>query len=172
MNAGNSYGGGGSRFLACCVSAFVLSQSATAQDAPLAALAVLAGHCWKGEFAEGGSWDRHCFEWAQDGHFLRDTHVVTGRRGPYGGETLYRFDAIGKRIVFHYFDATGGYSEGEVQPSAGALQFPDERYEEGGRTRTLRTTWRFESSRQVIAVTDELQGDRWTEAWRIVYRRE
>jgi len=28
----------------------------------------------------------------------------------YGGETLYRFDAAKQRIVYHYFDATGGYS--------------------------------------------------------------
>lgn len=60
--------------------------SAAPADAPLAALSRLAGHCWKGEFADGGSWDRHCFEWAYDGKFLHDEHVVTGKRAPYGVE--------------------------------------------------------------------------------------
>jgi hypothetical protein len=59
-------------------------------ETPLAPLAFLAGSCWTGEFAEGGSFDRHCFEGAYDGKFLRDVHVVTGKRGPYGGESLYR----------------------------------------------------------------------------------
>ena len=72
--------------------ALVLGGGALAATSPLAPLARLEGHCWQGEFAEGGSWDRHCFVWAYDGQFLRDTHVVTGKRGPYGGETLYRFD--------------------------------------------------------------------------------
>ena len=61
----------------------LLGAGAFAAEPPLAPLARLEGHCWQGEFAEGGSWDRHCFAWAYDGQFLRDTHVVTGKRGPY-----------------------------------------------------------------------------------------
>ncbi len=56
---------------------------------------------------------------------------MTGKRGPYGGETLYRFDAATQRIVYHYFDSTGGYSEGAVEPADGELSFPEERYQEG-----------------------------------------
>lgn len=67
--------------------------AAAEPDATLSPLARLAGDCWQGEFGEGDSWDRHCFAWAYGGKFLRDTHAVTGRRGPYGGETWYRFDA-------------------------------------------------------------------------------
>ena len=55
----------------------LVASAVPAADAPLAPLSRLAGHCWKGEFAEGGSWDRHCFEWAYDGKFLHDKHVVT-----------------------------------------------------------------------------------------------
>ena len=150
----------------------LVGAGAGAADAPLAPLARLAGHCWKGEFAEGGSWDEHCFAWAYDGRFLRDTHVVTGKRGPYGGETLYRFDAVRQRIVFHYFDATGGYSEGSVEPADGMLGFPEERYEGGGQTRVLRTAWRFEGDERFAAVTEELRDGRWVEAWRVVYSRQ
>ena len=153
------------------LSAFTLCAAAFAADSPLAPLARLEGHCWKGEFAEGGSWDEHCFAWAYDGKFLRDTHVVTGKRGPYGGETLYRFDAAAQRIVYHYFDATGGYSEGSVEPADGALKFPEERYQ-GGQTRVLRTTWRFDGDDRYAAVTEELRDGRWAEAWRVVYTKQ
>ena len=145
---------------------------AYAGESPLAPLAFLAGSCWKGEFAEGGSFDRHCFEWAYDGKFLRDTHVVTGKRGPYSGESIYRFDAKAKRIVFHYFDSTGGYSDGPVEPASSELRFPEERYYEGQKVRTLRTLWRREGSERFIAVTEELKDTVWTETWRIAYTKE
>jgi hypothetical protein len=139
---------------------------------PLAPLNRLAGHCWKGEFAEGGSWDRHCFEWAYAGKFLHDRHVVTGKRAPYSGETWYRFDSKTQRIVFHYFNSMGGYSEGEVQTAQNELRFPEERYEQRGKTQVLRTVWRFESETRMIALTEQRSGDKWVEAWRIAFSRE
>ena len=149
-----------------------LASAATAADAPLAPLSRLAGHCWKGEFAEGGSWDRHCFEWAYDGKFLQDKHVVTGKRAPYGGETWYRVDGQAGRIVFHYFNSQGGYSEGDVQPAQNELRFPEERYEQGGKTMVLRTIWRFEGDSKMLALTEQQKGDQWAEAWRVTFSRE
>jgi hypothetical protein len=143
-----------------------------AADASLAPLSRLAGHCWKGEFAEGGSWDRHCFEWAYDGKFLHDKHVVTGKRAPYGGETFYRYDRKAQRIEFHYFNSQGGYSEGHVLPEQNELRFPEERYEQGGKALVLRTIWRFEGEAKMLAVTEQLQDGQWVEAWRIVFARE
>lgn len=120
--------------------------AAPAAESPLAPLARLAGHSWKGEFAEGGSWDRHCFEWTYDG---KD-----------------------QRIVFHYFNSAGGYSEGDVQPAQNELRFPEERYEQGGKTMLLRTIWRFEGDSRMLAVTGQQSGDKWVEAWRIGFARE
>ena len=161
------------RVLASSLAAvLLLTADSLAAQSPLAPLARLEGHCWRGEFAEGGSWDRHCFAWAYDGQFLRDTHVVTGKRGPYGGETLYRFDAATKRIVFHYFDATGGYSEGAVAPIDSGLEFPEERYREGGQLRVLRTIWLFDGDDRYSTVTEEQRDGRWVEAWRVVYAKE
>ena len=154
------------------LSTLLLSGVVLGADAPLAPLARLEGHCWKGEFAEGGSWDEHCFAWAYDGQFLRDTHVVTGKRGPYGGETLYRFDGAKQRILYHYFDATGGYSEGSVEPADGELKFPNERYQDGNQVRVLRTTWRFDGDDRYAAVTEEQRDGRWVEAWRVVYEKQ
>jgi len=154
------------------LSLFAFAAVTLGAESPLAPLARLEGHCWQGEFAEGGSWDKHCFAWAYEGQVLRDTHVVTGKRGPYGGETLYRFDAATKRIVYHYFDATGGYSEGAVIPAESELGFPEERYQEGAQVRVLRTTWRFDGDDRYSAVTEEQRDGRWVEAWRVVYSKE
>ena len=148
------------------------TSTAAAADAPLAALSRLAGHCWKGEFADGGSWDRHCFEWAYDGKFLHDKHVVTGKRAPYGGETFYRYDAKAQRIHYHYFNSQGGYSEGSVQPAQNELRFPEERYEQDGKAMVLRTIWRFEGDAKMLAVTEQQRDGQWVEAWRIAFARE
>src|SRR5262245_18847006 len=149
-----------------------LTSTAPAADAPLAPLSRLAGHCWKGELADGGSWDRHCFEWAYDGKFLHDKHVVTGKRAPYGGETFYRYDAKAQRILYHYFNSQGGYSEGDVHPAQNELRFPEERYEQDGKTMVLRTIWRFEGDAKMLAVTEQQRDDQWVEAWRIAFARE
>jgi hypothetical protein len=149
-----------------------LVSTAAATDAPLAPMARLAGHCWKGEFAEGGSWDRHCFEWAYDGKFLHDKHVVTGKRAPYGGETFYRYDAQAQRIHFHYFNSQGGYSEGGVEPGRNELRFPIERYQQGGKTTVLRTTWKFDGETKMLAVTEQQRDGAWIEVWRIAFSRE
>jgi hypothetical protein len=150
----------------------LLAGAAPAADSPLAPLSRLAGHCWKGEFAEGGSWDRHCFEWAYDGKFLHDEHVVTGKRAPYGGETFYRYDDQDKRIAYHYFNSQGGYSEGSVQPAQNELRFPEERYEQSGKSFVLRTIWRFEGETKMLAVTEQRKDGQWVEAWRIAFSRE
>ena len=149
-----------------------LASAAPAADSPLAPLSRLAGHCWKGEFAEGGSWDRHCFEWAYDGKFLHDVHVVTGKRAPYGGETWYRHDEKANRIVFHYFNSQGVYSEGDMQPAQNELRFPEERYEQGGKALVLRTIWRFEGETKMLAVTEQQKDGKWVEAFRISFSRE
>jgi hypothetical protein len=149
-----------------------LTSAASAADAPLAPLSRLAGHCWKGEFADGGTWDRHCFEWAYEGKFLHDKHALSGKRAPYGGETFYRYDAKAQRILYHYFNSQGGYSEGDVQPAQNELRFPEERYQQGGKTMVLRTIWRFEGDAKMLAVTEQQRDGQWVEAWRIAFSRE
>lgn len=150
------------------VSLLVSAPSSSAEN-PLAPLAFLAGNCWQGEFADGGSWDKHCFEWAYDGRFLRDRHVVTGKRAPYSGESMYRFD--GQRIVFHYFSSAGGYSEGIVESGEKELRFPEERYTQGGKELKLRTVWKIVSETNYVAITEQLRDGKWQEAWRVDFKR-
>jgi hypothetical protein len=159
-------------FVTLLLGSIAFTPATPASDAPLAPLSRLAGHCWKGEFAEGGTWDRHCFEWAYDGKFLHDKHALSGKRAPYGGETWYRYDAKAQRIVFHYFNSDGGYSEGDVHPAPDELRFPEERYEQGGKTMVLRTIWRFEGESRMLAVTEQQRDGQWIEAWRVAFSRE
>jgi hypothetical protein len=56
--------------------------SAAAPIEPLQPMAFLAGHCWKGDFADGKQSDEHCFTWLYDGKALRDTHTVRTPGGP------------------------------------------------------------------------------------------
>jgi len=61
------------------VLAVLLMVSSMASAEPIEALKpmrFLAGHCWKGTFADGKKTDEHCFEWLYGGKALRDTHTV------------------------------------------------------------------------------------------------
>jgi hypothetical protein len=64
------------------------------------------------------------------------------------------------------------YSEGDVRPGQNELRFPEERYEQDGRTMVLRTIWRFEGDTKMLAVTEQQRDGRWVEAWRIAFSRE
>ena len=41
-------------------------------------MAFLAGHCWKGDFADGKQTDEHCFQWLYGGKALRDSDQLIG----------------------------------------------------------------------------------------------
>ena len=76
---------------------------------PLRPMAFLAGHCWKGQFADGKQTDEHCFAWLYDGKALRDTHTVRAPGRPdYVGETTYYWDSASKRVEFVYIENLGG----------------------------------------------------------------
>lgn len=102
--------------------------SPAAAESRLQPVAFLAGHCWKGTFPDGKQQDEHCFEWFYEGKFLRDRHVVTGGEADYRGESVYYWDSASSQLHFIYFNVLGGVSQGTVQPQAGTLQFPEERY--------------------------------------------
>jgi hypothetical protein len=59
-----------------------------------------------------------------------------------------------------------------VQPAQNELRFPEERYEQSGKSFVLRTIWRFEGETQMLAVTEQQKDGQWVEAWRIAFSRE
>jgi hypothetical protein len=92
-------------------------------DARFAPMAFLVGSCWVGTFPDGKQTDEHCFEWAYDGKFIRDRHVVRGGP-PYSGETFYAWDAANKHVGYWYFSSMGTVQEGYVEETKEGLVFP------------------------------------------------
>jgi len=127
------------------VLAVFLMASSMAGAEPIEALkpmAFLAGHCWKGQFADGKQTDEHCFAWLYGGKALRDTHTVRAPGRPdYVGETTYYYDAAAKRVEWVYIENLGGISRGTVENAAGVLVFPPTQYVAEGETMTYRVRW-------------------------------
>ena len=129
------------RFALCAV-LFVSTLAGAQGAAPLQPLAFVAGHCWKGTFADGSTTDEHCFEWMYGGKFLRDRHVVKSASKPdYVGETFYYWDAEAKQIQYIYLENAGGVSRGSAEPAADGVVFPPARYVGEKMAMTYRVRW-------------------------------
>jgi hypothetical protein len=129
--------------------------------------AFLAGSCWKGTFPDGKRADEHCFEWIYGGQFLRDRHSVAGGPAPYGGETIYYFDAPSKAVQYLYINVLGGNSRGSVAAEGGVLMFPEEKYSDGKHEQTYRSSWRRDGDDEYVVLTELKTPDGWKEAWRL-----
>ena len=120
------------------------AQAAPALRQGLEPLAVLVGHCWRGDFG-GGRQDTHCFESVYGGQHVRDRHEVTGGAAVYRGETLYSWDGAAGAVTFTYWNSAGGVSRGTMRPGEGRLDFGDESYTApDGRRITISTHWRLD----------------------------
>ena len=122
----------------------------------------LAGSCWESPMP-GGARDVHCYEWALDGAFLRDTHEVTGPRGRYAGEAIYGWDAERGVLRYWYFNTLGGVSEGEARRDGDAWIFSDT-YRGGGKVLEFRTTQTRSGPDNYERVTEELRDGAWKAA--------
>lgn len=155
------------------VLAIVLAAAPTlaAETNPLSPLDVLAGSCWDGSFVVGpGKKDVHCFTRMYGGKYLRDVHQVDG--GPYGGESIYAWDPVAKRIAFTYYDAGGGISRGTLDATGKALVFGDDRYRgPNGEEIVLRTTWTFSGRDAYTAATEQMTADGWKPMMTIAFKR-
>lgn len=105
-------------------------------------MAFLAGHCWKGLFADGKRTDEHCFQWLYDGRALRDTHTVrTPGKPDHVGEATYYFDSAAKRVDWLYIENDGGVSRGTVLSEGNAFVFPPTEFIGDGQPMTYRVRW-------------------------------
>lgn len=160
------------------LAALVLSCSASVAGAAtepaelLKPMAFLAGHCWKGTFADGKRTDEHCFTWMVDGHALRDTHVVRTPGKPDGvGESTYYVDSAGKHVEFLYVENSGGFSRGTVEDHRDALLFPDAHYVAEGEAMVYRARWTRQGDDAYEAWSEAQTGSGWVTMFRIVLRR-
>jgi hypothetical protein len=148
------------------------SLSVAAPIEPLQPLAFLAGHCWKGDFADGKRTDEHCFVWLYDGKALRDTHTVrTPGRPDYVGETTYYWDSAANRLEYLYIENAGGVSRGSVHSTAEALVFPATQYVEGGQSMTYRVRWTRLSDTSYEAWSEMQVKDGWTTMFKMTMKQ-
>ena len=143
-------------------------QPAAATASPLSALDFLLGSCWTGAGPRDS--DRHCFTKAY-GHFVRDVHEVTGAAKPYGGETLYHWDAKAGVVRFTYWNTVGGVSTGTMSVEGNALVFPESYEGKDGRLIELRSVWTPDGADAYVATVMQKKGDTWAEVSRRVFKR-
>jgi hypothetical protein len=101
----------------------------------------LVGSCWIGAFPDGKSTDEHCFEWMFDGKFIREHHVVRGTAEPYGGETVFAWDAEKEQLVFWYWNTQGGFSTGTGEYTGEGIIFPERHVTEHG-VKEMKAVWK------------------------------
>lgn len=93
---------------------------ASATPGKLDAFAPLVGRDWISPLPKGNLTDTQRFEWMYGKQFIRNTHEVKTATGDvvYEGETIYAWDARAGRIVWWYWNASGGYLEGTASIGA------------------------------------------------------
>jgi len=106
----------------CCF--LLLCTVLSAQDKPkkvagtapgrLDAFAPLVGRDWSAPLPSGNLTDTQHFEWMYGNKFIRNTHFVRTTKGEvvYEGQTIYAWDVRSGRIVWWYWNVSGGYLEG------------------------------------------------------------
>ena len=135
-------------------------------------MAFLAGHCWKGTFADGKRTDEHCFSWMYGGQVLRDTHTLRTPGKPDGvGESTYYVDSAGKRVEYLYVENGGGFSRGTVDSQPEALLFPDGRYVAGGEALLYRARWTRQGDAAYEAWSEAKTADGWSTMFKLVLKR-
>lgn len=136
------------------------------QNAVMQPFAFVAGSCWRGTFPDGRRTDTHCFSPIYSGSYMMDRHVVEGAPAPYSGETLFRRDAMARRVGFTYRASDGSVTQGHAEPIEGGLSFPEEHRAADGTLSPIRTIWMRDGD-DAYNVTSEIQrgGD-----WRLMFR--
>lgn len=135
-------------------------------------MAFLAGHCWKGTFADGKTTDEHCYAWIYGGRVLRDSHVVRSPGKPDGaGESTYYVDSAGNHLAFLYIENGGGFSRGTVESLPEALLFPDTQYISDGEAMVYRARWTRKDEKSYEAWSESQTADGWQTMFRLVLKR-
>ncbi len=162
------------------LSALALTCLAGASTASVAAeppellkpMSFLAGHCWKGTFADGKTTDEHCFAWMYGGRALRDTHTVRKPGKADGvGESTYYVDSAGNHLEFLYIENTGGFSRGTVESLPEALLFPDTQYISDGEALVYRARWTRQGEKSYEAWSEAQTEQGWSTMFRMVLKR-
>lgn len=136
------------------------------------AFAFFVGSCWDGTFSDRQSTDVQCFRPVYDGTFVRSNHLVEGARGPYGGETIFSWDAEKGVVTYTYWDTSGGTSRGTMIPTDTGLRAPDETYDTpDGSQMVISSRWTITGDDSWQQVVEQVSGDARNTLWTIDYTR-
>ena len=145
---------------------------ATAAPSKLDAFAPLIGRDWIAPLPNGNLTDTQRFEWMYGKQFIRNTHAVKNAKGEvvYEGETVYGWDARSSRIVWWYWNASGGYLEGTVSIGAdGSIRTEGQNHGNTSQLDRTRSTMRFTGDAWTFAPSFEKDGV-WTSEPMRTYR--
>ena len=153
------------------IAAVVLALAAVAHPAqpsqPLGQLAIfspLVGRDWVAEFPGNNVTDTQRFEWVLGARFLRNVHHVrAGGKVVYEGETIYAWDQRAQRIVWWYWNSTGGYVVGTIAiREDGAIATEGENHGAVDQLDRVRSVVRIGTDEWTSAGAQERAG-KWTE---------
>jgi uncharacterized protein YndB with AHSA1/START domain len=138
--------------------------SAGAVPGKLDAFAKFVGHEWISPLPTASLTDTQRFEWMYGRQFIRNTHEVKTASGQvvYEGETIYAWDARAGRIVWWYWNASGGYLEGTASVGAdGAITTEGQNHGGANQLDHTRSTMRITADGWTFAPSSE-KGGVWT----------
>ena len=137
--------------------------AAAANAAPghLDALKPLIGRDWSAPLRGGQVTDTQRFEWMYGNRFIRNTHWVKTPNGDvvYEGETVYAWDNRAGRIVWWYWNATGGYVEGTASIGTdGAITTEGQNHGDASQLDRTRSTMRITGNAWTFVASSEKDG--------------
>jgi hypothetical protein len=166
--------------LACLLTALSLAAPVAAADPPPAGTAshafgwfgALAGSCWRGDYATGGS-DTQCYGW-QYGRYLRGTIAIetkTADDAPFrlAGDSAFEWDAAKRRIRYSNWADAGNLVHGEAYYEGELLHFPDVRSKD--EEPQTRSTWRRIDADTFEVVRERRDAGAWQPLFSVTYRR-
>jgi hypothetical protein len=137
----------------------------------LKANGIFGGALLEGEFPGSKQTDEHCFQWAQDGHTLRDIHTVrTPGKPDYVGETIYYYDWSAKVVSYLYVENGGGFSRGTMKPSAPASNSRNELHRQR-RHLPYRVQWTVGAD-SYEAFSEMYVKDKWVTQFKMVLKKQ
>jgi hypothetical protein len=147
----------------CAVLSAQNKPAAPAEAVPgkLDVFAPLIGRNWTAPLPNGNLTDTQRFEWEYGRKFVRNTHEVKTAKGEvvYDGETIYAWDARAGRIVWWYWNASGGYLEGTASISAdGAISTEGQNHGDASQLDRTRSTIRMTADAWTFTPSYEKDG--------------
>lgn len=134
--------------------------------------AFLVGKDWITTFPDGKTTDTQRFEWLYDGKFLRNLHWVKSGDGKvmYEGETIYAWDYAKQRIVWYYFNTTGGHLVGFLKTAKDGYEYEAKNIAPTGQTSEVRGGMKFDNDSTFRSITYFKRGEEWQVQRSSVYK--